>query len=246
MRMWRRDDASWPSCRISSYPSCLVFHLGIPYTSDFWCETRRLIRVLTCAEIRLRLYGSSCTKFGFKDSDVNIDIQFPQHVSNLMWKKKSWFEILVSSVNILFTYHIHMSCIVFMLYEGFEIECIHRCISQTSCCWSRRLSLCAVSYFLTLQLVQVLVNVLNLNCHAVSSALFVDVEADFHARVPVVLCKDKNWWAALSSNQFTKCRSLEELAYCWQTCCVSTHTSKALIQSWCFPQQWPYLQSQCW
>lgn len=39
-----------------------------------------------------------------------------------------------------------------------------------------------------------------------SSALFVDVEADFHARVPVVLCRDKNWWAALSFNQFTKCK----------------------------------------
>lgn len=33
-------------------------------------------------ECSLRLYGSSCTKFGFKDSDVNIDIQFPPHVSN--------------------------------------------------------------------------------------------------------------------------------------------------------------------
>lgn len=31
--------------------------------------------------ITLRLYGSSCTKFGFKDSDVNIDIQFPPQVS---------------------------------------------------------------------------------------------------------------------------------------------------------------------
>uniref|UniRef100_A0A8C2ZYU8 CCHC-type domain-containing protein n=1 Tax=Cyclopterus lumpus TaxID=8103 RepID=A0A8C2ZYU8_CYCLU len=31
--------------------------------------------------VRLRLYGSSCTKFGFKDSDVNIDIQYPPHVS---------------------------------------------------------------------------------------------------------------------------------------------------------------------
>uniref|UniRef100_A0A8D0A2K8 Terminal uridylyl transferase 7 n=1 Tax=Sander lucioperca TaxID=283035 RepID=A0A8D0A2K8_SANLU len=30
--------------------------------------------------IRLRLYGSSCTKFGFKDSDVNIDIQYPSHM----------------------------------------------------------------------------------------------------------------------------------------------------------------------
>nr|XP_006626679.2 PREDICTED: terminal uridylyltransferase 7 isoform X1 [Lepisosteus oculatus]XP_015218631.1 PREDICTED: terminal uridylyltransferase 7 isoform X1 [Lepisosteus oculatus]XP_015218642.1 PREDICTED: terminal uridylyltransferase 7 isoform X1 [Lepisosteus oculatus]XP_015218650.1 PREDICTED: terminal uridylyltransferase 7 isoform X1 [Lepisosteus oculatus] len=28
----------------------------------------------------LRLYGSSCTRFGFKDSDVNIDIQFPAHM----------------------------------------------------------------------------------------------------------------------------------------------------------------------
>ncbi|TKS78379.1 Terminal uridylyltransferase 4 [Collichthys lucidus] len=33
-------------------------------------------------EIRLRLYGSSCTKFGFKDSDVNINIQYPPHVSS--------------------------------------------------------------------------------------------------------------------------------------------------------------------
>lgn len=41
-------------------------------------------------------------------------------------------------------------------------------------------------------------NVLKLNCPDVSSALFVDVEADFHARVPVVLCKDKSWWAAVS------------------------------------------------
>lgn len=45
-----------------------------------------------------------------------------------------------------------------MLYEGFEIDCIHRCISQTSCCWLRRLSLCAVSYFLTLQPIQVIEN----------------------------------------------------------------------------------------
>lgn len=38
---------------------------------------------LLFVEIRLRLYGSSCTKFGFKDSDVNIDIQYPSHVSDL-------------------------------------------------------------------------------------------------------------------------------------------------------------------
>uniref|UniRef100_A0A674NRY5 CCHC-type domain-containing protein n=1 Tax=Takifugu rubripes TaxID=31033 RepID=A0A674NRY5_TAKRU len=66
-------------------------------------------------EIRLRLYGSSCTKFGFTDSDVNIDIQYPQHVSS-------------------------SACLRFAL-------------------------------FIT---------------------LFVDVEADFHARVPVVLCKDRS------------------------------------------------------
>lgn len=32
-----------------------------------------------------------------------------------------------------------------MLYEGFEMECIHRCISQTSWWWSRSASLWAVS-----------------------------------------------------------------------------------------------------
>lgn len=30
-------------------------------------------------ECQFRLYGSSCTKFGFKDSDVNIDVKFPSH-----------------------------------------------------------------------------------------------------------------------------------------------------------------------
>uniref|UniRef100_A0A8C5H4F1 Terminal uridylyltransferase 7-like n=1 Tax=Gouania willdenowi TaxID=441366 RepID=A0A8C5H4F1_GOUWI len=69
-----------------------------------------LISVLP--EIRLRLYGSSRTKFGFKDSDVNIDI------------------------------HSHQICPVFF-----------------------------VLFF--------------------PSGLFVDVEGDFHATVPVVVCKDK-------------------------------------------------------
>uniref|UniRef100_A0A8K9X963 CCHC-type domain-containing protein n=1 Tax=Oncorhynchus mykiss TaxID=8022 RepID=A0A8K9X963_ONCMY len=54
--------------------------------SDQDVENRQKIvsnmqEVLTA--VKLRLYGSSCTKFGFKDSDVNIDIQFPPHVSNL-------------------------------------------------------------------------------------------------------------------------------------------------------------------
>ncbi|XP_034451806.1 terminal uridylyltransferase 4 [Hippoglossus hippoglossus] len=69
-------------------------------------------------EIRLRLYGSSCTKFGFKDSDVNIDIQYPPHM--------------------------HQPDVLLLVKE----------------------------------------------CLSVSPA-FVDMEADFHARVPVVICKEK-------------------------------------------------------
>ncbi|XP_051547805.1 terminal uridylyltransferase 7-like isoform X2 [Myxocyprinus asiaticus] len=33
-------------------------------------------------ECQFRLYGSSCTKFGFKDSDVNIDVKFPSHLQH--------------------------------------------------------------------------------------------------------------------------------------------------------------------
>ncbi|XP_034629527.1 terminal uridylyltransferase 7-like isoform X1 [Trachemys scripta elegans] len=29
----------------------------------------------------LRLYGSSCSRFGFKTSDVNIDVQFPANMA---------------------------------------------------------------------------------------------------------------------------------------------------------------------
>ncbi|KAM3610510.1 uncharacterized protein V6R79_004990 [Siganus canaliculatus] len=70
-------------------------------------------------EIKLRLYGSSCTKFGFKDSDVNIDIQYPPHM--------------------------HQPDVLLLVKESLSI-----------------------------------------------SPLFVDLEADFHARVPVVICKEKN------------------------------------------------------
>lgn len=35
-----------------------------------------------------------------------------------------------------------------MLYKGFEMECIHRCISQMSCWWLRRAFLKAVSHVL--------------------------------------------------------------------------------------------------
>ncbi|XP_072290269.1 terminal uridylyltransferase 7 isoform X2 [Eucyclogobius newberryi] len=68
--------------------------------------------------ITLRLYGSSCTKFGFKKSDVNIDIQFPPEMTQ---------------PNVLFL--------------------VKECLSV--------------------------------------SPLYVELEADFHARVPVVVCKEK-------------------------------------------------------
>lgn len=37
----------------------------------------------------------------------------------------------------------------------------------------------------------VIADTLNATCPLLSSALFVDLEADFHARVPVVICKEK-------------------------------------------------------
>ncbi|XP_068167780.1 terminal uridylyltransferase 7 [Antennarius striatus] len=70
-------------------------------------------------EIRLRLYGSSLSKFGFKDSDVNIDIQYPAHM--------------------------HQPDVLLLVKESLSV-----------------------------------------------SPLFVDLEADFHARVPVVICKERN------------------------------------------------------
>ncbi|XP_076006661.1 terminal uridylyltransferase 7 [Genypterus blacodes] len=69
-------------------------------------------------EIRLRLYGSSSTKFGFKDSDVNIDIQYPPHM--------------------------HQPDVLLLVKDSLS-----------------------------------------------ESPLFVELEADFHARVPVVVCKEE-------------------------------------------------------
>ncbi|KAK5599251.1 hypothetical protein CRENBAI_023958 [Crenichthys baileyi] len=69
-------------------------------------------------EIKLRLYGSSCTKFGFKDSDVNIDIQYPPHM--------------------------HQPDVLLVVKETLSV-----------------------------------------------SPLFLNMEADFHARVPVVICKER-------------------------------------------------------
>ncbi|MFT7811851.1 terminal uridylyltransferase 7 isoform X1 [Arapaima gigas] len=69
-------------------------------------------------ECSLRLYGSSCSRLGFKDSDVNIDIQFPSNM--------------------------HQPDVLLLVQESLS-----------------------------------------------KSSLFVDLEADFHTRVPVVACKDK-------------------------------------------------------
>ncbi|XP_067839279.1 terminal uridylyltransferase 7-like [Heptranchias perlo] len=82
--------------------------------------TRRMEKVLQLLlpDCSLRLYGSSCTRFGFRDSDLNIDIQFPVHMSQ--------------------------PDVLLLVQESLE-----------------------------------------------NSISFIDVEAEFHARVPVVLCRDK-------------------------------------------------------
>ena len=41
----------------------------------------------------------------------------------------------------------------------------------------------------------------NLTCFVVSSAAFVDMEADFHARVPVVICKERKRWVCPVATQ---------------------------------------------
>ncbi|XP_056142111.1 terminal uridylyltransferase 7 [Lampris incognitus] len=81
------------------------------------CTMQDLL-VSVLPEIKLRLYGSSCTKFGFKDSDINIDIQYPPHM--------------------------HQPDVLLLVQESLSL-----------------------------------------------SPLFDDLEADFHARVPVVICKEK-------------------------------------------------------
>ncbi|XP_042636609.1 terminal uridylyltransferase 7 [Orycteropus afer afer] len=95
----------------------------------------------------LRLYGSSCSRFGFKNSDVNIDIQFPA---------------IMSQPDVL------------LLVQ----ECLK------------------------------------------NSDSFTDVDADFHARVPVVVCREKqsgllckvsagNENACLTTNHLTALGKLE-------------------------------------
>lgn len=87
--MCRGCHARTPSVRPAWYVT-QELHICLNCTSHFWCcESRCFLGFPVFVETRLRLYGSSCTKFGFKDSDVNIDIQYPQHVSNPAWRKKS-------------------------------------------------------------------------------------------------------------------------------------------------------------
>ncbi|KAM4877572.1 terminal uridylyltransferase 7 isoform 2-T4 [Thomomys bottae] len=95
----------------------------------------------------LRLYGSSCSLLGFKNSDVNIDIQFPATIS-----------------------------------QPDVLLLVQECLKNSEC--------------------------------------FIDVDADFHARVPVVVCREKqsgllckvsagNENACLTTKHLTTLRKLE-------------------------------------
>lgn len=57
-------------CLMSGYRSFLVYLVIFLMLSFTGCS--------------LRLYGSSCSRMGFKNSDLNIDIQFPASVSVLL------------------------------------------------------------------------------------------------------------------------------------------------------------------
>lgn len=114
-----------PSCKTSFCPSFLVTcHLWMKYLfGDFdmtWsnpddCSGQTFVNfspsiILFClfvlsVEIRLRLYGSSCTKFGFKDSDVNINIQYPPHVSSPVWVRWCFFIVFHSHTSIKKYFH---------------------------------------------------------------------------------------------------------------------------------------------
>ena len=82
-------------------------------------------------EIQLRLYGSSCTKFGFKDADINIDILYPLHVSRAtlsdpgvfvydFWGGKSLSHDLLCDR---YAQHIQTKfCVAFMSCKGFVMD----------------------------------------------------------------------------------------------------------------------------
>lgn len=70
------------------------------------------------------------------------------------------------------SHHTHMSLFIsYLLYEGFQMECIHRCISQTSCWWSKRASLWAVSHLLYVLTARFLFLLNNFHCREVSHVL---------------------------------------------------------------------------
>lgn len=53
---------------------------------QFYSNSLHILRNLTLCDFcfvdcSLRVYGSSCSRMGFRNSDVNIDIQFPATVS---------------------------------------------------------------------------------------------------------------------------------------------------------------------
>ncbi|XP_068095078.1 terminal uridylyltransferase 4 isoform X2 [Hyperolius riggenbachi] len=113
---------------------------------DFLCRQEIVSRMEKTIQVKLpdcslRMYGSSLTRFAFKTSDINIDVKFPQKMSQP----------------------------------------------------------------------DVLIQVLEILRH---SSLFVEVESDFHAKVPVVFCKDKDSGIAckVSAGNDTACLTTELLA----------------------------------
>ncbi|XP_050965359.1 terminal uridylyltransferase 7 [Labeo rohita] len=130
-------------------------------------------------DCQFRLYGSSCTKFGFKDSDVNIDVKFPSHFQH---------------PDVLLVAQEHLS----------------------------------------------------------KSALFVNVEGDFHRRMPVVVCKEKssglickvsagNESACLTTAYLAELANLEPqlvpLVICfryWAKICCVDQMEEGGLPSYCF------------
>ncbi|XP_073695734.1 terminal uridylyltransferase 7 [Garra rufa] len=130
-------------------------------------------------DCQFRLYGSSCTKFGFKDSDVNVDVKFPSHFQH---------------PDVLLVAQEHLS----------------------------------------------------------KSDLFVNVEGDFHRRMPVVVCKEKssglickvsagNESACLTTAYLAELADLEPqlipLVVCfryWAKICCVDQMEEGGLPSYCF------------
>lgn len=168
---------------ISSALESVVNEFGL---NDQDLETRQNILALVqkvlkpfLPECQFRLYGSSCTKFGFKDSDVNIDVKFPSHFQH---------------PDILLVAQEHLS----------------------------------------------------------KSDLFVNVEGDFHRRMPVVVCREKssglickvsagNESACITTAYLSEMASLEPqlipLIICfrfWAKICCVDQMEEGGLPSYCF------------